>query len=186
MQEWHGTFYKLIHTIMSDQTQNPPSNKVEDTLENTETTSEIQTTDITDEVKQLRESLARSQADYQNLVMRNERDKIEMVSFLSAKLVTPLLKEVDNLERAVKLKEGVEGDGFVDGVRSVLASMEKYLEAQGVKSFTSIGEEVDPAKHDVMTQAPGAEGKIVSEFEKGYMMGTRVLRHAKVVVGSWE
>lgn len=64
--------------------------------------------------------------------------------------------------------------------------MQKYLESQGVKSFNSVGEEVNPDRHDVMTQAPGPEGKIVQEFEKGYTIGDRVLRHAKVVVGSGE
>jgi molecular chaperone GrpE len=116
--------------------------------------------------------------------MRVDRDKAEMISFLSGKILSPLLTQVDNLERAVKLKEGVEGDSFVDGVRSMLISMEKYLESQGVSVFVSLGQEVDPAKHDVMTQAPGEEGKIITEFEKGYMIGSRVLRHAKVVVGS--
>ena len=68
----------------------------------------------------------------------------------------------------------------------MLTNMEKYLESQGVKPFVSLGEEVDPEKHDVMTQAPGLEGKIITEFEKGYLIGNRVLRHAKVVVGSGE
>lgn len=139
-----------------------------------------------DEIIRLRESLARSQADYQNLLMRVDRDKADMVSFLSGKILTPLLTQVDNLERAVKLKEGVEGDSFVDGVRSMLSSMGKYLESQGVVPFVSLGEEVDPTRHDVMTQMPGPEGKIIQEFEKGYLIGSRVLRHAKVVVGSGE
>lgn len=83
-----------------------------------------------EEVVRLKEALARSQADYQNLLMRVDRDKADMVSYLSAKIILPLLKEVDNLERAVKLKEGIEGDSFVDGVRTVLAGMQKYLENQ--------------------------------------------------------
>ena len=62
--------------------------------------------------------------------------------------------------------------------------MQKYLEAQHVKLFVSVGQEVDPSRHDVMTQEPGPLGQIVTEFEKGYMIGDRVLRHAKVVVGS--
>lgn len=139
-----------------------------------------------DEIKRLQEALARSQADYQNLLMRVERDKSEMVHFLSAKIILPLLFQVDNLERAVALKSGVEGDGFVDGIRSVLSGFEKYLESQGVRSFISLGEEVDANRHDVMTQMPGEPGKILQEFEKGYLIGDRVLRHAKVVVGMSE
>lgn len=116
--------------------------------------------------------------------MRVERDKADMVHFLSAKILLPLLTQVDNLERAIAIKSDVQGDAFVDGVRSLHTSLLKYLENQGVKTFESIGQEVDPDKHDVMTQAPGEEGKIITEFEKGYMIGGRVLRHAKVVVGS--
>jgi len=122
--------------------------------------------DTTEQITSLQASLARSQADYQNLLMRVERDKVDMAFFLSAKMLTPLLTQIDNLERAVKLKEGVEGDAFVDGIRSVLSGFEKFLESQGVTSFVSIGQEVDPDRHDVMTEMPGEAGKIVSEFEK--------------------
>ena len=60
----------------------------------------------------------------------------------------------------------------------------KYLDSQKVTGFDSIGQEVDPDRHEVMTEAPGESGKIVTEFERGYMLGDRVLRHAKVVVGN--
>lgn len=139
-----------------------------------------------EEVTRLREALARSQADYQNLLMRVERDKADMVSFLSAKILLPLLTQIDTLERAIKLKEWTEGDAFVDGIRALYAGFQKYLESQKVTPFDSIGQEVDPDKHDVMTQMAGEEWKILSEFEKWYMIGDRVLRHARVVVGSGE
>lgn len=137
-----------------------------------------------EEIARLREALARSQADYQNLLMRVDRDKADMVGFLSAKILFPLLAQVDTLERAIKLKEWTEGDAFVDGIRALYAGFQKYLESQNVTSFDSIGQEVNPDKHDVMTQMPGKEGEILSEFEKWYMIGDRVLRHARVVVGS--
>jgi molecular chaperone GrpE (heat shock protein) len=61
-----------------------------------------------EQVAQLQASLARSQADYANLLMRVERDKADMAFFLSAKMLAPLLTQIDNLERAVALKTGVE------------------------------------------------------------------------------
>jgi molecular chaperone GrpE len=137
-----------------------------------------------DEIVRLRDALARSQADYQNLLMRVERDKADMAFYLSSKILTPLLTQVDTLERAVRLKDGVEGDSFIDGVRALHGNMIKFLESQGVRAFESIGSEVDPDKHDVMTEMSGEAGKIVQEFEKGYTLGDRVLRHAKVVVGN--
>ena len=134
------------------------------------------------EIATLRDQLARAQADYQNLKMRGERDRADMVHFLTEKLLSPLLTQIDNLDRAVKIKDGVTDDAFVDGVRAVQSGLQKYLENQGVQAFDSIGQEVDPDKHEVLSQAPGKEGIIVTEFEKGYMLGDRVLRHAKVIV----
>lgn len=140
--------------------------------------------DSNEQIAVLQSSLLRSQADYQNLLMRVERDKVDMAFFLSAKMLTPLLTQIDNLERAVKLKEWVEWDTFVDGIRSVLSGFQKFLESQWVTSFVSLWEEVDPDRHDVMTEMPGEAWKIVSEFEKWYLLRDRVLRHAKVIVGS--
>ncbi len=179
--------------MSQDHTQNNQNSEVpesvEEVLENItwdDDTSGGQKEDMLLEITRLQEALARSQADYQNLVMRNERDKADMVHFLSTKILLPLLTQLDNLERAVKLKDGIEGDAFVDGVRSVFSGFQKYLESQKVTAFESIGWEVDPDRHDVMTEMPGEFGKIISEFEKGYLIGDRVLRHAKVVTGNGE
>jgi molecular chaperone GrpE len=61
------------------------------------------------------------------------------------------------------------------------------LDKMWVKPFDSKWETVDPDKHDVMTTVPGQKEWIIfDEFEKGYMLGDRVLRHAKVVVWAWE
>ncbi len=91
-----------------------------------------------EQIKNLQASLLRSQADYQNLLMRVERDKADMAFFLSSKMLMPLLTQIDNLERAIKLKEGTEGDTFVDGIRAVYAGFQKFLESQGVTAFESI------------------------------------------------
>lgn len=156
----------------------------EETIDDTANIGKNASVDVSEQMTLLQSSLLRSQADYQNLLMRVERDKVDMAFFLSSKMLMPLLTQIDNLERAVKLKEWIEWDTFVDGIRSVLSGFQKFLESQGVTSFVSLGEEVDPDRHDVMTEMPGEAGKIVSEFEKGYLLRDRVLRHAKVIVGS--
>lgn len=153
-----------------------------ETMEN----AENMTSDSADEIAKLKEQLARAQADYQNLVMRNERDRADMVFYLTEKLMSGLLVQMDNLDRAVKIKEGVEGDAFVDGVRAVQNGLVKFLESHKILAFESIGQEVDPERHDVLSQMPGKEGIIIQEFEKGYEFDGKVLRHAKVIVGSGE
>lgn len=104
---------------------------MENTVDDTESIGkDIPVEDLSEQVAVLHAALARSQADYQNLLMRVERDKVDMAFFLSAKMLTPLLTQIDNLERAVKLKESIEGDTFVDGIRSVLSGFQKFLESQ--------------------------------------------------------
>lgn len=81
----------------------------EQTIDDTDNIGkDVPMTDSSEQLAILQGSLLRSQADYQNLLMRVERDKVDMAFFLSAKMLTPLLTQIDNLERAVKLKEGVE------------------------------------------------------------------------------
>lgn len=175
--------------MIQDTITNPEEehNEVLEELENIETeTSEATTPQNTseDEIARLKDALARSQADYQNLLMRVERDKADMAFYLSSKILTPLLTQVDTLARAVEMKAWVEWDAFVDGVRALQGNIAKYLESQGVRAFDSVGSEVDPDRHDVMTEMSGELGKIVQEFEQGYLLWDRVLRHAKVVVGN--
>lgn len=56
------------------------------------------------------------------------------------------------------------------------------LESMEVVPFVSVGEELDPSLHDVLSQSPGPAGVVVKEFEKGYKLGNTVIRHAKVIV----
>ena len=166
----------------NEEIQENPQN--EETISSGDSSVSDDTWTLLTEIEKLRDSLARSQADYQNLVMRSDRDKADMIHFLSAKIILPLLSHIDNLERAVKLKEWVEWDAFFDGVRSVWNWFQKYLESQWVASFGSIGNEVDLEKHDVMAEMVGESGKIIQELEKWYTLWWRVIRHAKVVVGN--
>lgn len=175
---------------MSQDDKNPinedQADAVLEEIFNPESNDEVLEDESFARIKELEAALARSQADYQNLLMRVERDKKDLGSYLAGKLLLPLLTHIDNLERAIKLKEWVEGDTFVEGMRSVYNGLVKYLESNDVRPFESIGQEVNPERHDVMTQMGGPVWHVVSEFEKGYLIGEKILRHAKVVVGNGE
>ncbi len=141
---------------MSEPIQNPTTEEAPEISSealNTESPLSGDPTDLRDEeIVRLRDALSRSQADYANLVKRTEREQDESRKYLTAKLLLSLLPSVDHLERAVTIKDGVEGDTFVDGVRSVLAGLQKYLSSHRVEKFSSLGEEVDGEKHEVMSQ----------------------------------
>ncbi len=139
-----------------------------------------------EEIIKLKELLARTQADYQNFKMRSERDREDMMFFLKYDIFKKILPRVDDLERMIKNTPEDQRNGAIyEGVLVLEKSLKRDLEALGVKQYDSMGEEVNPDLHEVMTQIPSDNpGKIVDEFEKGYMLGDRVLRVAKVIVGS--
>lgn len=137
------------------------------------------------ELTKLKELLARTQADYQNFKMRSERDRQDMMFFLKNDIFKKILPRIDDLERMIKnTPEDQKTGPLYEGVLALEKALKRDIENLGVTSFVSIGEEVNPDRHEVMTQIPSqTPGKIVDEFEKGYMLGDRVLRVAKVIVG---
>ena len=140
------------------------------------------------EVARLKDALARQQADYDNFKKRTSRDKEEMVFFLKSKIISPVLKRVDDIERIItNTPEENQNWAIYEWILALEKALKKDLSDQWVKEFSSLGDEVDPHKHDVMTQVPGQEPWIVfDEFEKWYMLDEKVLRVAKVVVWSSE
>ncbi|MCD5380383.1 nucleotide exchange factor GrpE [Candidatus Gracilibacteria bacterium] len=140
------------------------------------------------QVAQLKDALLKSQADYENFKRRTSRDKDEMVFFIKSKIINPILKRVDDLDRMIKnTPEEEHNTAQFEAIIALEKSLKKDLKDMGVSEFVSTGEEVDPNKHDVMTQVPGKEeGIICDEFEKGYLLDEKVLRVAKVVVGAGE
>jgi molecular chaperone GrpE len=137
------------------------------------------------QIAKLKDALARSQADFENFKKRTERDRQDMIFFLKHDIFKKILPRLDDLERIIKnTPEDLQTTALYEGVATLQKSLLKDLSSLGVESFESIGNEVDPEKHEVMTQAPGEEWKIIDEFEKGYMLSKRVLRVAKVVVWS--
>ncbi len=137
-----------------------------------------------DEFSRLKEAFARQQADYDNFKKRVERDREDMMFFLKADILKKVLPRIDDMQRIIT---ATPEEQRVWAIYEWIVSIEKKLVADlerlWVKSFVSKWEKVDPDKHEVMTQVPWEEWVIVDEFEKWYMIGDRVLRVAKVVVG---
>ncbi|NVP17354.1 nucleotide exchange factor GrpE [Candidatus Gracilibacteria bacterium] len=133
-----------------------------------------------------RDMLAKVSADFDNYKKRVERDKLDMIFFLKNDILKKILPRVDDLDRIIKnTTEDLKNNALYEGVVSIQSKLLSDLEKMGVRPFDSIGQSVDPNKHDVMTAVPGKEtGIIFDEFEKGFMLEDKVLRHAKVIVGA--
>jgi molecular chaperone GrpE len=112
----------------------------------------------------------------------DERALREKANFIEA-----LLPVLDNLQRASEATEsGASAEDVAEGVRRTTSSFENALIAAGVEPLESVGEPFNPELHDAVETAevgPEDEGKVIEEYARGYRMGDRLLRAARVKVG---
>ena len=132
-------------------------------------------------------SWQRAQADFINYKRRTEQERQEFNRFANASLILGLLPVLDDLERALSvMPPKLARQKWGEGIRLVERKFRTSLEGQGVRPIKALGEPFDPNLHEALRQDKGKEGIVVEEFQKGYMLGDRVLRPAKVVVGNGE
>jgi len=129
---------------------------------------------------------ARTLADFDNYRKRASRDREELVKFATAEAVKDMLPTVDNLMLALDQAKDKE-DPFVKGVQLAYDGFLKALKDHGAEPFDSVGETLDPNRHEAIATLPSEtveEGKISTEVKKGWMLNGRLLRAAQVVVSS--
>jgi molecular chaperone GrpE len=136
------------------------------------------------EIANLREQLARAQADYSNLVRRSREEQAQMTEWSENKTILKFLTILDNLERALEhTPEEFKSHAWTEGLVSIVRAMQKTVAEFGVSRMNSVWSEVNPDLHDVISQIPHATTTIQTEVETGYMRNEKALRHAKVIVG---
>ena len=129
----------------------------------------------------------RAQADFVNYKRRTEQEKEEIGKFANSMLVINLLPVLDDLERALdSISDELAEVSWVDGIRLIERKLRGILEAQGLSPVKALGEPFDPNFHEAVMQGKGKEGMVVEELQKGYKFQDRVIRPARVVVGSGE
>lgn len=149
---------------------------------------EIQTkvSELELKVAELNDRYLRALADYQNLSKQTEEWKSEFVQYANSDLVKKLLEILDDLEKAQETLQN-------EGLGLIVAKFERTLEEAGVSTLELEGKEFDPALAEVVSTEPAhnshteSEKKdiIVKVLQKGYKLKDRVIRPAKVVVGTY-
>ncbi|HUY28830.1 MAG TPA: nucleotide exchange factor GrpE [Candidatus Binataceae bacterium] len=139
------------------------------------------------ELAELKDKYLRALADGENARKRIRQQSEESVRIQREAILRELLPIIDNLERAVSAARapGSESKTIIDGVEMVLRSTMDLLRGQGVTPLESVGQKFDPARHEAVDQvssAVHAPNTVVEEFHRGYQIGDRVLRTARVSV----
>jgi molecular chaperone GrpE len=127
--------------------------------------------------------LLRLAADFDNYKKRAARERQEYVQLANERLLAELLPIVDDLERALTSAEQHEEAQLEDGVRLVHRSLASLLERHGVTTIETDGK-FDPHVHEALLSQPSEaeEGSVIDVVQKGYKLGDRVVRPARVVV----
>ncbi|TLV01109.1 nucleotide exchange factor GrpE [Dyadobacter luticola] len=141
------------------------------------------------EIAELKDKYLRLYADFENFRRRTAKEKLEMISGASADMVKLILPIVDDFERAkVSFDSSTEIDALKEGVDLIYNKLYKALESKGLKPMESKGETFDAEIHESIAQFPAPseelKGKVIDEIEKGYYLNDKVIRYAKVIVGS--
>lgn len=128
--------------------------------------------------------LQRLAADFDNFRKRVARDQEALVARAAERLVKELLPVLDDLERAAESVAKAAEAGVAEGVAMVQRGLAGALGKEGLRELEAHGQPFDPHCHEALLQQPSEapEGTVIQILQKGYRLGDRVLRPARVVV----
>ena len=129
-------------------------------------------------------------AEVQNVRRRLEAEKGQAAAYASATFARDMLAIKDHLDRALAaVSDELRGDkvasNFLAGIESTSRELDAVFARNGVTRIESVGQPLDPHKHQAMMEVPSNEaepGTIVQEMQPGYMLKDRLLRPAMVAV----
>jgi molecular chaperone GrpE len=140
---------------------------------------------LQDELAQAKDKYVRLYADFENARKRTERERQEFIKYANEELVVSFLNILDDLERSVDVARTKHQDyeAFLKGIEMVMAHVYDLLKKNGVKPIDAKGKKFDPNCHEVLMQEEtekADDGIVLEEFQKGYLLGEKVVRTAKV------
>jgi molecular chaperone GrpE len=129
--------------------------------------------------------LKRVAADFENYRKRVARDQESLVARAHERLIKELLPVLDDLERALAAAEEHEEAKLEEGVRLVHRELKAALDREGLAEIETNGR-FDPHVHEALLTQPSEaeEGSVLEVIQRGYKLGDRVLRPARVVVAA--
>jgi molecular chaperone GrpE len=147
---------------------------------------ELELARLAAERDQLKDQLLRARAEFDNYRKRVLREGEQARTAAAQGIVRDLLPVADNLERALSHADDASGP-LAEGVVMVLRQFMDVLSARGLEPIPATGVPFDPNVHEALSYMPSGEhaaGMVMNEFERGYRLGSAVLRPSRVVVSS--
>jgi molecular chaperone GrpE len=131
-------------------------------------------------IAEITDQLLRLQAEFENYQKRVEKEQIRHKQAIEGSIMKELLPMVDSFEQALTQSEDA-------GVQGLYTQLTQVLAAHGVKEIESVGKPFDPHTQECVVKENNTEkpdNSVLEEIQKGYIIGERVLRTAKVTVNA--
>ncbi|MEC7654257.1 MAG: nucleotide exchange factor GrpE [Bacteroidota bacterium] len=171
--------------------------KSEEIEESVEQAEQVETTDENEHSESqyeesedinFQDKYMRLYAEFDNFRKRTMREKAELIGSASSDIMLQLLPLVDDFDRAQD-NETDDVAALKEGMELIHSKLIATLSSKGLKAMkTKTGDNFDLDKHEAIANIPAPtedlKGKVVDIVEKGYMLGDKVLRYAKVVIGA--
>ena len=156
--------------------------------EEKELTTEEKLEKANEEIAELKDSLLRKIAEFDNYRKRTLKEKTELILNGGEKTITAILPVLDDMERALKNMQKADNvEAVVEGVELIFKKFISILEHQGVKAIDTKNADFNVDLHEAIAQLPAPtdemKGKVMDCTLTGYTMNDKVIRHAQVVVG---
>ena len=168
---------KVEETVAEDQSEKDPEVE-KDPLE------ELQT-----QYNQLNDKYLRLYSEFENFRRRTAKERLDLMKSAGEDVFILMLPVLDDFKRALEnMKTAKDISSVKEGVELIYHKLDKELTNKGLKPMESKGEVFDSEFHEALTQVPAPskkeKGKVVDVIEEGYFLNDKVIRFAKVVVGS--
>lgn len=154
----------------------------------TDTVAETDNTpSVEEQVAIWQDKYIRLQAEFDNYRKRTLREKMDLVESGGKDVLTAMLSVLDDVYRAVEASEKSDDiTALREGEKLVLHKFEEVLAQKKVTPIAAMGEEFNPDFHEAVARFAAGEdkkGRVIDVVQRGFMLGDKVLRYAKVVVG---
>lgn len=142
------------------------------------------------DVAEMKDKYLRLYSDFENFRKRNAKERLDLIKTASEGVLSDLIPVVDDFERAIKANENEENAQKIrEGNLLIFHKFMKVLENKGLTPMQDlIGQPFDADTQEAITQIPAPteemKGKVIDVVEKGYTLGDKVVRFAKVVTGA--
>ena len=139
------------------------------------------------ELAEAKDSYVRLFADFDNMRKRHERDRASLIKYAHEEVIIELLGFFEDFERTIVAAKAspAEVEILLKGVEMVYARMQQLLKKYDVREIEALGRKFDHESHEALmvVESPDQEdGTVLEVFQKGYTLGGRVVRTAKVKV----